>query len=293
MQTYRAQGQASAPNDPLFPLQPAAREWRLADLRELATGRNVRVAVIDSMVDAGHPDLAGQVWLARNFAPERPSAPETHGTGVAGIIAAVADNHLGIAGVAPGVRLMALRACWQEPQATSCNTLSLAEALHFAIDHDAQVINMSLAGPPDPLLGRLLDVAVGRGIVLVGAADPNLPHGGFPASHAGVIAVSDDATAAHTLGAVLAPGRDVPTTEPGGRWYLVNGSSYAAAHVSGLYALMRERRPKTHAAPILTAARGGGVDACASVMGSVRPCLQCACAQPTQAAAWTSATARP
>ena len=78
-----------------------------------------------------------------------------------------------------------------------CDTLSLAKALYFAIGHDAQVINLSLSGPPDPLLGRLIDVALARGIVVVGALDPNAADGGFPASHPGVVAVSDDpATAA-------------------------------------------------------------------------------------------------
>src|SRR5205085_1842712 len=134
--------------------------------------------------------------------------------GVAGVIAARADNGVGIVGVAPGARLMALRACWQtapDAQLTVCDTLSLARALVFAIDHRAQVLNLSLSGPPTPLLGKLIDVAMERGGVVVGAYDEALPAGGFPASHPGVIAVSDGPAPA---GVYLAPGRDVPTTEP-------------------------------------------------------------------------------
>lgn len=273
MHVYRAEAQA--PNDPLFAAQPAAREWRLAELHEIATGRNVRVAVVDSAIDTRHPDLVGQFQSRRNFAPEHPDTPELHGTGVAGIIAAVADNRAGIVGVAPGARLMALRACWQQDAAaTVCNTLSLAEALHFAIDHDAQVINLSLSGPPDLLLAGLIDAALARGIVVVGAVDPNLAGGGFPASHAGVVAVTNAATPGR--GAFSAPGRDVPTTQPGGRWGLVSGSSYSAAHVSGLAALVRERNPRGRSPMTLVTAQAGGVDACATLARATPPLRACA-----------------
>jgi hypothetical protein len=281
MHVYRAQAQA--PNDPLFAAQPAAREWRLAELHEIATGRNVRVAIVDSGIDTRHPDLAGQFQSRRNFAPDHPDAPELHGTGVAGIIAAVPDNRKGIAGVAPAARLMALRACWQQgPSATLCNTLSLAEALHFAIEHDAQVINLSLSGPPDLLLSRLIDAALARGIVVVSAVDPSLAGGGFPASHRGVVAVTDAAIPGR--GAVSAPGRDVPTTQPGGRWGLVSGSSYSAAHVSGLAALVRERNPRGRNPITLVTAPAGGVDACAT-LARASPCSHCACASSSTAAA--------
>jgi hypothetical protein len=89
--TYHGNGDPPAHNDPLYRVQPAAREWRLAELHRIATGRNVRVAVIDSMIDKSQPDLAGQVELEANFVSDRPAAPERHGTGVAGVIAARAD----------------------------------------------------------------------------------------------------------------------------------------------------------------------------------------------------------
>jgi subtilisin family serine protease len=93
-----------------------------------------------------------------------------------------------------------------------------------------------------------------------------------------VIAVSDETLAAPPAGVYTAPGRDIPTTEPGGRWYLVNGSSYAAAHVSGLVALLRERRGSTGGPSGLISAKGGGgaIDACATLLRA-RPC-DCACA---------------
>lgn len=261
------QGTEATHNDPLYRAQPAAREWRLADLHAVSTGRNVRVAVIDSMVDASQPDLAGQIQTSQDFVLGHAASAEQHGTGVAGIIAGVADNRIGIAGVAPHARIMALRACWQEgSEGAVCDTLSLAKALYFAIDHNAQVINLSLSGPADPLLGRLIDVALARGMVVVGASDPHAADGGFPASHPGVVAVSDDPST--TLpGVFIAPGRDTPTTEPGGRFAFVSGSSYAAAHVSGLFALLKERNARATTPVSLVTQRpgGGAIDTCASL----------------------------
>ncbi len=294
MQLYYAEGDASktAPpttaktsngashNDPLFLTQPAARGWRLAELHEIATGKNVRVAVIDSGVEKNHPDLAGQIDLSQDFTSRRRVLAEQHGTGVAGVIAARADNGLGIVGIAPGVRLMALRACWQAEAsaATVCDSLSLAQALHFAIAHHAQVINLSLSGPPDPLLGRLIDIALVQGATVVGAVDPNLPVGGFPASHPGVVAVRTDSDATPISGIVSAPGRDVPTTQPGGRWFLVNGSSYAAAHISGLFALLRERGGGSGVSALVAVRPGGeAVNACATLLRASGPC-DCGCA---------------
>ena len=279
MQLYRGQAMAVAPNDPLFPLQPAAKTWRLADLHRIATGRNVRVAVVDSRVDTHHPDLATQIFVSRDFLPDHPGDAESHGTAVAGIIAASADNQMGVAGVAPQARLMALRACWQAPavQETLCDTLSLARAMSFAIENNAQVINLSLSGPPALLLERLVDAAKAHGALVVGAVDPLVAQGGFPASYAGVIAVASDGSTA-ARGVYFAPGRDIPTTQPHGRWSLVNGSSFAAAHVTGLLALVREKDPHAMDPVHIVVARGGReIDACATLLRASGPCADCAC----------------
>lgn len=261
LNTYRAQGAApvvaataASGADPLYRVQPDAREWRLDALHRLATGRHVRIAIIDSAIERRHPDLLGQVVLSQNFVSGVPPAAELHGTGVAGIIAAVPGNGQGIVGVAPGARLLALRACWQKDAGlTLCDSLSLAKALYFAVDNRADVINMSLSGPSDPLLGALIDLAQARGITVVGAVDPTLPEGGFPASHPGVVAVVTEGGPPGNPGntTYAAPGNDIPTTQPGGRWYFVSGSSFAAAHVSGLFALMRETSGKPQRASAL------------------------------------------
>jgi subtilisin family serine protease len=270
---YAAQGSGASHNDPLFAAEPAARLWRLADLHRLATGRGVRIAVVDSGIQANHPDLSGQLLVNRNFVAGGSSAPEAHGTGVAGIIAAKADNGIGIAGVAPGARLLGLRACWQQqPGAggTVCDSFSLAKALYFAVQQKADVINLSLAGPEDRLLHEILATALAGGTTVVTAYDLKRPAGGFPASVPGVIAVSDVSLAATRGRAYTAPGKDVPTTEPGGRWFVVSGSSYAAAHVSGLVALMRQ----LHRSASLTfvSERTGAIDAFASLVRIAHAC---------------------
>ena len=276
VELYGTKGSQASHNDPLYSAEPAAKQWHLAELHRIATGRGVRVAVVDSGIETSHPDLSGQFLVNRNFVAGRPLVAEQHGTGVAGIIGAKADNGIGIAGIAPGARLLGLRACWQaNSSATLCDSLSLAKAIYFAIENRADVINLSLTGPDDRLLRELLKIAEAKGSVIVTAFDQKLAGGGFPAAMPGVIAVSDAALAPSRSSAYTAPGRDVPTTEPGGRWFLVNGSSYAAAHVSGLVALMRERRRS--AAPVLISARAGGViDACASLRRAAGAC-DCAC----------------
>jgi subtilisin family serine protease len=245
----------------------------------MATGRGTRVAVVDSGIDARHPDLSGQLLINRNFVTGHPLVVEQHGTAVAGIIAAKAENRLGIAGIAPAARLLGLRACWQVSRtdrvSTVCDTLSLAKALYYAVESRVDVINLSLAGPDARLLHEILKIAYARGATVVGAFDARLPGGGFPATVAGVIAVSD-APVAGSKDVYVAPGRDVPTTEPGGRWFLVNGSSFAAAHVSGLVALTRERR---RSAPLMLVAQhrdGGSIDACATLLRVAERC-DCAC----------------
>lgn len=285
-------------DDPLYTLQPAAREWRLDELHATSTGRDVRIAVVDSGVQLDHPDLAGQFTTSANYVGDREASAEIHGTAVAGIIAAHADNHVGIAGVAPRSRLLALRACRQASATdTSCTTLSLALALHAAIERHAQIINMSLGGPPDRLIQQLVEAALIRGIYVVAAVNRSAPNGGFPAGLPGVLAVLDKPMADAPAGTVIAPGTDVPTTLPGSRWATVSGASYAAAHVSGLLALMldarsnagiKERKERT-ADTTAGAGRANGrvandfvvqpdgrVDACASMARAAAACV-CGC----------------
>ena len=275
--------------DPLYPVQPAAHDWHLAELHRLSTGRNVKVAVVDSGVDAFHPDLAGRVTLRRNFVDDAPDPAEAHGTAVAGIIGARSGNGVGIAGVAPGAQIMALRACWETGgRPARCNSLTLGKAINYALENDARIINLSLAGPPDRLLQGLLQAALARGVVVVGAADPQIPDGGFPASLAGVIGVARPGDRHPAPAAMLyAPGTDIPTCVPGTRWGMVSGSSYASAHVAGLAALVAQVKPRAGAQALRRRIEGGApaagnIDACAVLS---RAADACACLCPPTAAA--------
>ena len=278
-------------NDPLFPLQPSATLWHLTELHKVTTGRNVRVAEVDTGVESGHPDLNGQIVLSRNLVDGHAGVAETHGTAVAGIIAAVGNNGVGIVGVAPEAKLITLRACWETERHTNpavCSSFTLAKALQFALDAKAEVINLSLGGPRDVLLERLLDAALARGITVVGAADPRSSDGGFPASHRGVLAIAGN-DAHDVAGDILrAPGRDIPTTVLDGKWSFVTGSSFAAAHVTGLVALLRELAPDLRPQQVRellappanssrTADNDALVDACAAVGRTTRVCA-CSCA---------------
>jgi subtilisin family serine protease len=276
VELYHAEGTPASHNDPLYAAQPAAHAWDLADLHRIATGKGVRVAVIDSGIQANHPDLAGQLIVNRNFVAGQAEKPEDHGTGVAGVIAAKSDNRIGIAGVAPGARLLGLRACWQRGENTLCDGLSLAKAFYFAVQENADVINLSLSGPDSRLLRVLVQTAIDRGSIVVTAYDAATPHGGFPASVPGVIAVADRAFAASSGEVYTAPGHDVPTTQPGGRWFLVNGSSFSAAHVSGLAALVRQRRHSDGLTLVSDRAVGGTIDACATLARAASGC-DCSC----------------
>ncbi len=237
-------------NDPYFRLQRQVELLRVPDAHRWSRGKGVNVAVIDTGVDARHPDLAGRVRLARNFVDDDAAnfRRDAHGTAVAGVIAAASDNHMGIVGVAPEVRIMALKACWYRDPAQMdsavCNTLTLAEALAFAIDQRAAVINLSLTGPSDPLLRRLVEAALKRGTVVVGADSGGAnAASAFPVSVPGVLAVGDsDATAVKRRHArVTAPGRDVLTLTPFGRYDYLSGVSLSSAMVTGIVALLLER----------------------------------------------------
>ncbi len=276
MNEFHAQGHA----DPLYALQPVAAQWHLDELHTIATGRRVHVAIIDSGIDDTHPDLAQAVQARANFVDDRPWVAELHGTAVAGLVAARADNGIGMVGIAPDAQLYALRACWQvSASETLCNSLSLAKALNFAIDRKADVINMSLSGPVDLLLGRLIDVALAHRQQVVAAVDERAAGGGFPAAHPGVIAVADvqsDSPLPGLGGAWAAPARDLPTTVPGGGWRMVSGTSFAAGEVSGLLAMMDQAQADAAnrgGTPVLRLVRlpGGGIDACASLLRAAEP----------------------
>jgi len=233
-------------DDPYLSLQRSLEDSGITHAHRWSTGKGVRIAVIDTGIDVKHPDLRGQAVEVRNFISDDRHAADRHGTAVAGVIASVANNRQGIVGVAPGARLLALQACTQRSAEGrgSCTSFSLARALDHAITAGSDVLNLSLGGPSDPLIARLLAKAIEQDIVVVAARGNGKPGAAFPASLPGVIAVGSVPAG---IGRLIAPGQDVLTLVPPDGYDYLSGSSIAAAHVSGIVALLLERSPSLQA----------------------------------------------
>ena len=238
--TLTAAEPASGYNDPLYDLQTNLTALGIARAQERTQGAGVRIALIDTGVDAAHPDLAGRIVRSHSFVPgpAPPAAARRHGTAMAGVIAAVANNHLGIVGIAPRAEIEVFEACWQlaaGADAAACNTFTLAQALAAALASGAPLVNLSFAGPADPLLTALVQNGLKRGVTFVGAAaEPSAP---FPTAISGVISASGSEQAAPP-GAFTAPAQHVMTLRPGGEYDFASGTSVAAAEVTGIIALL-------------------------------------------------------
>jgi subtilisin family serine protease len=240
LNTYTLQGAGA---DPYADAQAGNERMAISAAHRLSTGRGVRVALIDTGLDTNHPDLRGRIRAQRNFVDQDDLQfqRDRHGTAVAGVLAANAGNGQGIVGVAPDAQVLALKACWQVQQdrdEARCNSFTLAQALASAVDLKAQIINLSLTGPPDPLLAALALQAMRKGIVIVGpsAATPSFPGG---LSQVLSVARSEDHNV--SAGLLQAPGRDVLTLAPGGHYGFSSGSSISTAEISGVAALLLSR----------------------------------------------------
>jgi hypothetical protein len=232
-------------NDPLYDLQTNLTTLGIPEAHEHSQGAGVRVALIDTGVDTSHPDLRDRIAGSHSFVDQAQtaSAGNRHGTAMAGLIAATANNRIGIVGVAPQARVEVYEACWQlQPNAdeAACNTFTLAKALGGAIDAGIPVVNLSIAGPADPLLSALIEAGLKRGSIFVGAASSDASS--FPANVPGVIGVG---SAEHPSGrpTVTAPSIHVLTLRPRSQYDFVSGTSVAAAEVTGVIALLLSADP--------------------------------------------------
>jgi len=241
--------ESSGTIDPYRKLQLGLDKLGVTDVHSFATGAGVSVSIIDSGVDATHPDLDGVVVLQENFVDSAAMPAEQHGTGVAGVIAARTNNGVGVAGVAPDADVQALRACWQNDESSAkahCNTLTLSRALDRVIEIKPRLLNLSLTGPYDPLLEQLLTIVLEQDTIVVAAFDEARGTGKrFPMAQRGVFyARNAELTADSRLRDCLpAPGTDVLTLQPSNQYDVLNGNSLSAAHVSGVIALLLEHYP--------------------------------------------------
>jgi len=243
----RSEAAPAAPDEKGPHWQYALAKLNLPEAHALAKGDRVLIAVIDSGIDARHPELEGMV--ADSFdALEADEPPHSHGTGIAGAIVA----HARLMGAAPQARILAARAFSANARAAEATTYSIIRSLDWAMTRGARIINMSFAGPRDPVIEQRLGVAAKQGIVLIAAAGNDGPTAreAYPAAYPSVIAVTatdaeDKLFAKANRGryvAVAAPGVDVLLPAPGAGYQMATGTSFSAAEVSGIAALMIERK---------------------------------------------------
>ena len=238
-----------------------------------STGAGRTVAVVDSGVDAAHPDLGGRVTMGWDFVENDPYANDEdgHGTHVAGTIAAERDNVVGIAGVAPDTRILPLRVLDEDGQGTVADVI---KAYDYAGDHDVAVVNASLGGEGFVLSeyeaiqrnpNTLFVVAAGNG-GLDGVGDDNdsSPHANYPCAYnlPNILCVGaskhDDERATfsnfgETTVDVFAPGYGIYSTLPNGEYDFNSGTSMATPHVSGLAALLIARNTELAPADVKNA----------------------------------------
>ena len=283
------------PDDDLWDEQWGPRLVGAPEAWEHTTGDpSVLIAVLDTGVDAGHPDLSGGVATGYDFVDDDndPDDPHGHGTAVAGIIAARGDNGRGIAGYCWECRILPVRVL-DEDGFGDASTVS--SGLRWAVDQGADVINLSLAGP-DTSQALASSVAYARmnGAIVVAAAGnqtesgQNLTARQYPAATSGVVAVAgvderDDIESWSFRGSwvdVAAPGC-VSTTVPGGSYTDGCGTSFASPAVAGILGLARSLAPAVPAIDIEAAlletavsigssVEGGRIDA-AALLDSVGP----------------------
>lgn len=243
------------------------RQWALNRLGaekvwRKSRGKGIVVAVIDTGVQAGHPDLKGRVLKGRDYVQDDRSASDLngHGTHVAGIIAANENNKRGIAGLAPSAKILPVRVL---NSAGNGNTLAVARGIRWAVNQDADVINLSLAGDqPDGHVEAAVRYAAKRNVVVVAAAGNRGCAGptSYPAAYPGVIAVG----AINRNGGVepysncgpyvdlVAPGTNIRSTmirrpslslpcSRGKDYCMISGTSMASPYVAAAAAIVLAR----------------------------------------------------
>jgi subtilisin len=230
------------------------------------TGKGIKVAVIDSGIATDHPDLdvkGGECVLDEEKACDQgfnDNDVDGHGTHVAGIIAAL-DNGFGVAGVASGAELYAVKALDSEGEGTSTTIMA---GIQWAVENKMDIINLSLTTPYNDFgIKKMIDLAVENDILVIAAAGNDGDAKGkyntvrYPAKYANVLAVSatnksDVRISISSTGYEIdlaAPGEDILSTVPGG-YATMRGTSMAAPHVAGLAALYMERYPEATAKDI-------------------------------------------
>jgi type VII secretion-associated serine protease mycosin len=253
------------PNDPLFNQQYALQKINASGGWQYTSGRsNLIVAVIDTGVDPNHPDLKGKLVNGYNFVDNNSDFTDKvgHGTFVASLIAAPANDKVGISGVAPGVKIMPLKVLNTRKDGSS---VQIGRAIRYAVDNGAKVINVSLGSPvASRSIKSAVDYALSKNVVIVAASgnegdEENYPS--YPASFSGVISVGAT-TSKDEIAAFSTHNRAVSLSAPGvnivgarssqnqicrpytsNNYCISSGTSFSAPYVAGAAALLLSINP--------------------------------------------------
>ena len=231
-------------NDPYFHLQFSFDKLNLRPFHTQTQGEDIVIAVIDTGVDIHHQEMQGRIQGTKNVVDkdDQQFLKDLHGTAVSSIIAANANNHVGMVGMAPQAKLIGIKACWEdnpEHHGAVCSSFNIIKALDFALKQKAHIINMSLAGPNDDILEALIHQAEAQGTLIIGSIDPSSSKS-FPTMHSEVLAVAHPKQfQPGTRVDILAPGKKIISAIPNNEYEFFSGNSFASAHVSGLFALIK------------------------------------------------------
>ena len=245
---YLVNAQDTIPNDPDWENQYNLKAIHAPQGWDLDRGSSFStIAIIDSGLDLTHPDLMSKLVAGYDFVDNDDIAQDEygHGTHVAGIAAAVSNNAQGIAGVSWGAKLMPVRVINEYGSGTALN---VANGIIWAVDHSAQVINLSLGGQnPSKAMKDAVDYAITKGVIVV-AATGNYGSNSilYPARFDGVIAVgatdefNNHADFSNTGAEIdlVAPGVNIYSLGIGNNYFYDTGTSMSTPHVAGLAAIL-------------------------------------------------------
>jgi type VII secretion-associated serine protease mycosin len=262
---------------PAFAAAPGgihAEEWpldgqhfRADQVWRLSQGAGITVAVLDTGVDAAHPDLVGQVLPGAGFVGDHTDigqsdiSGDSHGTSIAAIIAGTGkgDGGKGMTGLAPMAKILPIRISLD----SAIEPIALAQGIRYAVDHHARIINISNGSPdPYPTLQAAITYALDHNTVVIAAAGNNGRRGNppeYPACFPGVVNVTGidsggiawPQSESGPTTTLAAPAVNIYSTADNGHYLAGNGTSYAAPYVAATAALIWSAHPHATAGQIV------------------------------------------
>lgn len=238
------------------------KTWLQVDENKL---NQIKISIIDSGIDAAHEDLANVVLPGYNFILNNndTSDSHSHGTNIAGVIGAIKNNNIGVAGVASGVKMIPLKIAHQNIKA---NKRNMIRAIEWSIENNVDIINISMGYQKDAISSiagdysvyeegerEIIKSAMENGIAIVSAVGNNSsPTLDYPAQYPGVISVASFGIIKNPLSiyvpqnsngwdtnTIFAPGEFIFTTSAGNGYEYTCGSSFACGYVTGALALLK------------------------------------------------------